>query len=174
MKQNKKNMVIPITILLSAFIFSIIIVYICNMIKPKVNEYISKQTVDEKQEIVTVFVERKQMNSNNYSNIKLNVKNINQNPELPTGCEITSLAIVLNYLGHDVDKLSMADNFLPQGETGKTDPDIAFIGNPRDKHSYGANAPVLVNTANYYLTQIKSNYHAYDLTGKEWIKMFLN
>ena len=45
--------------------------------------------------------------------VQLNVENILQNPELPNGCEITSAAIVLNYLGFDIDKVTLAENCLP-------------------------------------------------------------
>lgn len=31
-----------------------------------------------------------------------------QNPELPTGCEITALTMVLNYYGYPADKIVMA------------------------------------------------------------------
>lgn len=39
-------------------------------------------------------------------------ESLNQNPELPTGCEITSLTSVLNYYGCNVDKTTMADVYL--------------------------------------------------------------
>ena len=35
---------------------------------------------------------------------------LNQLPELPTGCEVTSLTMVLNYLGYDADKTDIAAN----------------------------------------------------------------
>lgn len=37
---------------------------------------------------------------------RLDVECVLQNPELPTGCEITALTTVLNYLGYNVDKLA--------------------------------------------------------------------
>lgn len=92
---------------------------------------------------------------------------IMQNPELPTGCEVTSLTIVLNYLGYDIDKLTLADDFLPKGEIGKTNPDYAFVGNPRDKHAYGANAPVLAKTANDYLNSVQGKHDAYYLVAND-------
>lgn len=135
-------------------------------------DYISDQIIireiEQEPDTITVFVEREQMDSNRYDNIQLNVECVYQNPELPTGCEVTSLTTVLNYLGYNVDKLTMSDLFLPKGEIGKTDPSIAFIGDPRDKSSYGANAPVLVTTANDYLSKIESDYRAYDITGVEF------
>ncbi len=38
---------------------------------------------------------------------------IRQMPELPTGCEITALTMMLNYYGYSVDKMTMASEYLP-------------------------------------------------------------
>lgn len=71
---------------------------------------------------------------------ELGVPVVMQNPELPHGCEITSLTAVLNYYGLHVSKLEMADNYLPkqkiQSEGNQRfgpNPHHAFAGNPRDK-----------------------------------------
>lgn len=48
----------------------------------------------------------------NITNRQLNVDCILQNPELPTGCEVTALAIVLNYYGYGVDKCDLSDYYL--------------------------------------------------------------
>ena len=82
---------------------------------------------------------------------RLDVECVLQNPELPTGCEITALTTVLNYLGYNVDKLTMADYYLDKGKMGEVSPYKAFVGNPRDEDSCGAFAPVLVNSATKYL-----------------------
>lgn len=37
-----------------------------------------------------------------------------QNPELPNGCEITTLTAVLNYYGAETSKLEMDQNYLPK------------------------------------------------------------
>ena len=92
---------------------------------------------------------------------------IHQFPELPTGCEVTSLTIVLNYLGFRADKLDLADNYLPKGPIGSTDFRKAFVGNPRSSHAYGCYAPVIVNTANSYLKAQKSKLRAMDISGRE-------
>lgn len=110
------------------------------------------------------------MDYSHYTRILLGVNNILQNPELPTGCEITSLAIVINYLNPEIecDKLDLADNFLEKGTVGQTNPDNAFIGNPRDRrYSFGANAPVLVNAAQKYYATINVSRKIENITGTE-------
>lgn len=77
----------------------------------------------------------------------------------------------MNYLGYNVDKCWLSDNFLPQAEYGELNPDITFIGNPRNKNAFGANAPVIVNTANDYLNSVSSELMAYDLSGTEFSKL---
>ena len=46
------------------------------------------------------------------SQVELDAQPVLQNPELPTGCEVTTLTAALNYLGYPVDKLTMADQYL--------------------------------------------------------------
>ena len=41
-----------------------------------------------------------------------------QMPELPTGCEITALTMMLNYYGYTVDKTVMASDYLPVRSAG--------------------------------------------------------
>ena len=60
-----------------------------------------------------------------------------QDPELPTGCEVTALAMVLQYYGFDTDKCELSDVYLPKGAVGETDFHYAFVGEPREQHSYG-------------------------------------
>ena len=81
----------------------------------------------------------------NITNRQLNVDCILQNPELPTGCEVTALAIVLNYYGYGVDKCDLSDYYLDKGYIGETNPNDAFLGEPRYDYSYGCYAPVIVN-----------------------------
>lgn len=100
-----------------------------------------------------------------------------QYPELPNGCEVTCLASILKFLGINADKCFLVDNFLPMGEVGYTDPNIAFIGNPHDTYSFGALPNVLVQTANDFLQSINSPFKAFDVSGInkiENIKHFIN
>lgn len=118
-------------------------------------------------EYITVLVEREEMGFQNYLGVCLDIDCHLQNPELPTGCEVTSLANVLRYLGYDIDKLTLADTYLPKGEIGKTHPNDAFIGNPRSESSYGAYAPVIVETANNYFASIEAKHGVYNVSNTE-------
>lgn len=84
---------------------------------------------------------------------------INQFPELPVGCEITSATALLQYLGYDVDKLTMERDFLPKdndfyydksGIRWGPDPNKTFIGNPKN-HGLGCLSPVIANSIDSFL-----------------------
>ena len=72
---------------------------------------------------------------------------------------------MLNYLGYNVDKLTMADYYLDKGKMGEVSPYKAFVGNPRDEDSCGAFAPVLVNSATKYLKIAKIIYECIQYNG---------
>lgn len=93
------------------------------------------------------------------------VTDILQNPELPNGCEITSLTIVLNKLGYDIDKLKLNDNYLKIGPVGLTNYYKANLGNPRETNSFGSYSPVIYDTASKYLGEQGNKHTAYDITG---------
>lgn len=99
---------------------------------------------------------------------RLEVQCILQNPELPSGCEVTSLAIVLKYYGIDVDKCYLSDNYLKKGDPGTVDIYDAFIGEPRSPYAYGCYAPPLVECANAYLQDIQSKMKAYNVSYTEF------
>lgn len=97
---------------------------------------------------------------------------LNQYPELPTGCEVTSLTMVLNFYQLAADKCDIADNYLEKGEVGAVDFRVAFEGDPRDENSYGCYAPVIVKAADAYLTANNSTMKATDLTGTAFADLF--
>lgn len=95
-----------------------------------------------------------------------------QYPELPTGCEITSLTMALRYYGFNFKKENLSDKYLDKGKVGTVDPRVAFEGDPRDGDSYGCYAPVIVNTANKYLKAKGSNLRAYEVEGEDFNSLF--
>lgn len=87
------------------------------------------------------------------SKVLLDVKNIQQMPELPAGCEITSATIALNYLGFSVDKMSMIDYMdimeEPDENGNWCTPWYAFVGHPSTTR-YGAYSPVIKRAVESY------------------------
>ena len=96
----------------------------------------------------------------------LNLELISKFPELPSGDEITSLCMVLNYLKYKVDKGDLNDLYLAKGPAHYTDVFLANAGNPKDTYnSYGCMPPVIVNAANKYISVNGGNHYARDVSG---------
>ena len=104
-----------------------------------------------------------------------------QNPELPKGCEITALTMLLNYYGYDIDKVELSDRYLPKarenlhnGADGKlvgTDLNEFFIGDPKgDGHVCGSGA--IVTAANNYLEEQGSDRWAISQNGATTEKLY--
>lgn len=123
-----------------------------------------------------VFSETKKDTNHELENFEI----IKQLPELPTGCEVTSLTMVLNYLGFDVDKLDISRNYLEKGsiDPGSNDklygPDFRYVfpGDPEDEKSFGCLAPCLISAARKYLSEQQASKSAIDLTGKNFDELF--
>ncbi len=95
----------------------------------------------------------------------LDVEYVSQFPTLPNGCEVTSLATVLKYLGFNITKDELADSFLPKKKVGKANFYYEFVGDPSSRNSYGCYAPAIVTTATNYFEFAESDLQAVDLTG---------
>ncbi|MFT4414481.1 C39 family peptidase [Fredinandcohnia humi] len=100
------------------------------------------------------------------------VDTVLQLPELPNGCEITSLTSILHFYGYPVSKTDMADNYLPKEPFIKknnilygADPYKAYAGNPREKSGFFSYAPPIVTAANSFFKHEKSNMTAVDMSG---------
>lgn len=99
-----------------------------------------------------------------------------QLPELPAGCEITALTMVLNYYGTSADKVEMATGYLPTltsaelyyGEDGKLygqDINEYFIGNPTAEEGIICGTRAIVSAANAFLEDQGREMRAVDKTG---------
>lgn len=103
--------------------------------------------------------------------ILLDVPVVLQNPELPNGCEVTSLTAVLNYYGVNVNKMEMAKRMPSQPivRKGKVlygpDPNEVYAGDPRNRY-YGffVFPPPVVETANKVLMEHHLDLRAMDMT----------
>lgn len=100
---------------------------------------------------------------------------IYQEPELPTGCEITAMTMVLNYYGFTVDKTTMAAQYLPTEEPDfyygsdgllyGNDMENYFIGNPFTEEGYICGTGAIIVAANTFLEEEGSSLRAQNLTG---------
>ncbi|MBQ8546062.1 MAG: C39 family peptidase [Clostridia bacterium] len=97
----------------------------------------------------------------------LELEHISQYPELPSGDEITSLAMVLAYLNYNVDKCELCDLYLEKGPVGYTDFNEANVGNPRNAYnSYGCLPPVIIDSATKFISVNGGSHKAYNYSGK--------
>ena len=108
--------------------------------------------------------------SEEYSNLPnkylINLNHISKFPELPSGDEITSLCMVLNYLKYNVNKCELSDLYLIKGPSYHTNIFEANAGNPEDTYnSFGCMPPVIVNSANKFISINGGNAYAQDISG---------
>ncbi len=99
-----------------------------------------------------------------------NVPLISQNPELNRGCEVTSLAMLLNYKSIKADKMILAQNIakdnseyrIENGEICYGNPNVGFVGDIYNKKNKGLgvyHGPIYELLSNYIGDQ------ALDITG---------
>ncbi|MGE7871691.1 C39 family peptidase [Bacillus paramycoides] len=119
--------------------------------------------------VSTTKSQKQKVSTNNQGDEKIvlsNVPLIQQLPELERGCEVTSLAMMLQYAGVSVDKMKLADeikkvDFEDNGTRGN--PNEGFVGDiyTFSESGYGVYHGPLFQLAKKYLPN-----EAVDLTGK--------
>ena len=96
------------------------------------------------------------------------VPEILQLPELPTGCEAVSLTIVLQSLGFSLDKTTIAEEYLPYGDNMA----CSYVGSPFSEEGAGIYPPGIVKAANAYLNDRKSDWKAVDVSGASMDELY--
>lgn len=99
-------------------------------------------------------------------------RTVMQNPELPTGCEITALTQTLNFLGFDVDKVTMCDEYMPVDFNGEYTMDECYIGDPKSYTGFGCSSPVICKAARLFFRIEESDCYPVDLTGTDFQELF--
>ena len=108
---------------------------------------------------------------------------IYQKPELPNGCEITSLAMLLAWAGYPIDKVELSDNYLPKqnfsivdGVRYGPDPDQAFAGDPASSKGWYCFEGPILEAANAYLSDQNTTQQAAPLSGatREELENYIN
>lgn len=106
------------------------------------------------------------------THVRIEIEALMQKPELPNGCEITSLTAVLNMLGYEVSKTDMADHYMAQepfewkdGKLYGANPYKAYAGNPRlERGGWFVYAPPIVEAADKYIAEAGGGHHAIDIS----------
>lgn len=145
-KFNLKNL---FWIISAAIILIIGAIYLFN--KNKINDEIDWMTMKQEQ--------------------KLNVPLENQMPDLPNGCEVTSLSMLMNYYGIKVSKNELAetiqhvDSFTDGGKY-RGNPHQGFVG-----HMTIANAGWCVYNEPLYNVARKYTSHIENITGSDFLSL---
>ena len=145
-KFNLKNL---FWIISAAMILIIGAIYLFN--KNKINDEINWMTMKQEQ--------------------KLNVPLENQMPDLPNGCEVTSLSMLMNYYGIKVSKNELAetiqhvDSFTDGGKY-RGNPHQGFVG-----HMTIANAGWCVYNEPLYNVARKYTSHIENITGSDFLSL---
>ncbi|MEM1505516.1 C39 family peptidase [Domibacillus sp. 8LH] len=133
--------------LLSLVLFVVLCVYNFNLYKDDISQAVSsfeqaepEKAIQEEQPKEATEPEQKQASVSTEANVTekiLDAPLINQMPELPRGCEVTSLAMLLQDAGVNADKMTLAkeikrDPTPMTKQNGKTyfgNPHTGFVGN---------------------------------------------
>lgn len=94
----------------------------------------------------------------------LELELILQYPELPAGCESVSLTMILNYLGYDIDKTLIVDEYLVYSDNFV----MGYCGEPYSTVGGGCYAPGMTITANNFLEAKGSKHTAVNITGTDF------
>lgn len=94
---------------------------------------------------------------------RIAVNTISQNPDYPTGCELVSAVMVLDFYGFDVSTDEFADKYLLTGNAPyvsdgvwySSDPEEVFLGDPKSEDGWGIWAKGLAQAVNNYFEENK-------------------
>lgn len=92
--------------------------------------------------------------------VSIELELVYQHPELPTGCESVALTMLLKYYGFELDKTTIASEYLVYSSNFVE----GFIGSPFTQGGAGIYSPGLTRTANKYLDAQESELNAKNVT----------
>ncbi len=130
------------------------------------------ETVPATTRTVITSRERKDYDKNS---VYIDMENVLQLPELPVGCEITALTILLRHYGFDADKTVLARDYLPKSSgnmreaEGKVYKDSFFdyfIGDPFSR-GYGCFSGAIVKAAERYIADNGGGYTVKNISGSD-------
>lgn len=100
----------------------------------------------------------------------LDVPELLQEPELPTGCESVSLTMALMYEGIELQKTTIAQEFLLYNRENDNMAE-GYIGDPFTEEGAGCFAPAIVATAMDFFEDQEYDYMAYDVSDSSLMEL---
>ena len=179
-RPNKKRIFsgIVLGVFLSLAGFAGITVFSCDRENVMVSERKPQDTQDTKE--ILILETEKHIDAGSEENVtKYLLENfplVLQEPELPTGCEITALTMALDYYGYPADKITMAADYLPKagfekyygsdGQLYGNDLDRFFIGDPfSSTDGLTCGIPALMTAGDQFLNDMGSSLRTRDVSG---------
>lgn len=159
---NIKMLSVSITFLTSLLSSSLVVLYSVNE-SMKIQEPVNKEK----------RIGPNQSDTVDYQTKIQGVTAIKQYPELPTGCEATTIAMMLNWAGIDIRKEDVAKALpkepIPTYQNGEYiggNPNVGFLGDPFSENGYGVLHEPVLHLLNQYLPE-----KAMNLTGTSFEKI---
>ncbi len=126
-----------LTKIIKGLLFSLIAIlagigfYVLNLDDSK-NFAFAKERVEEVAVKAKENIEKLSSEKTIKESVLLEATAINQLPELPRGCEVTALAMLLQYAGVDVDKMTLAEEVTKNTTAYEVVNGTIYYGNPND------------------------------------------
>lgn len=126
-----------LTKIIKALLFSLIAIlagisfYVLNLDDSK-NFAFAKERVEEVAKETKENIEKLSSEITTKESVLLEATAINQLPELPRGCEVTALAMLLQYAGVNVDKMTLAEEVTKNTTAYEVVNGTIYYGNPND------------------------------------------
>lgn len=94
----------------------------------------------------------------------LDIKASYQYPNMPNGCEVTALEMLINYEGFNVSNETL-ESYLAKSSYKEADPDRAYIGSPYSRGGFYCYPGPIVSCANRYFASQSVSRQAKDISG---------
>ena len=98
----------------------------------------------------------------------VSVPEINQYPELPTGCESVAVTIAINAYGYELSKTDFAEKYLVRGDDYIT----AYVGDPFAYGGAGVFPPGMVKSARKFIKETGASLCAFDISGTKMNELY--
>ena len=171
-KHFKKRRLIPYMLLVVTVLFLGIFssIHLKNIMMPTETSSFQEEKTAQQTLAKPSLTQTQQQNDDvSVDKLILDVPYISQEEKFPSGCEMVSSAMVLQYYGYSVTAEELIDVYLDKEDfyweddiLYGADPYKAFAGDPRDSWSCGCYAPVVEKTLNRVLS---GKQKAVDTTG---------